>query len=56
MSRPKKIPQPTRPCMKCREPFESEWIGNRLCEKCKRPDVMELNGGFIEGGQHDLRA
>lgn len=23
-----------RICLKCREPFPSEWIGNRLCGRC----------------------
>ena len=22
-------------CLKCREPFESEWSGERVCLKCK---------------------
>ncbi len=25
----------TRPCLKCREPFESEWSGERICRRCK---------------------
>ena len=25
-----------RKCMCCAKPFASEWIGNRLCEVCKR--------------------
>jgi hypothetical protein len=33
--RPRKIRFPLRPCLKCREEFESEWIGNRLCLKCR---------------------
>jgi len=49
MSRPKKIPQPTRPCMKCREPFESEWIGNRLCEKCLDYGGIDLGCDFQPG-------
>ena len=24
-----------RPCLKCREPFESEWSGERVCKRCK---------------------
>jgi hypothetical protein len=23
-----------RLCLSCREPFQSSWIGNRLCRKC----------------------
>jgi hypothetical protein len=49
MSRPNKIPQPTRPCMKCREPFESEWIGNRLCEKCREYGGIDLKCDFQPG-------
>ncbi len=26
----------TRSCLKCREPFESEWSGERVCKPCKR--------------------
>ncbi len=25
----------TRSCLKCREPFESEWSGERVCKHCK---------------------
>ncbi len=25
----------TRRCLKCREPFESEWAGERVCVRCK---------------------
>ncbi len=25
----------TRLCLKCREPFESEWSGERVCKHCK---------------------
>ena len=25
----------TRLCLKCREPFESEWAGERVCKHCK---------------------
>jgi len=25
----------TRDCLRCRKPFESEWVGNRLCPKCE---------------------
>ena len=28
----------TRPCLRCREPFESEWAGERVCGRCKRRD------------------
>ncbi|WP_313194841.1 hypothetical protein [Shinella zoogloeoides] len=24
-----------RPCITCKEPFMSEWIGNRMCQPCK---------------------
>ena len=24
-----------RTCLKCREPFESGWSGERVCKKCK---------------------
>ena len=25
----------TRSCLKCREPFESEWSDERVCKHCK---------------------
>jgi hypothetical protein len=25
----------TRRCLKCREPFDSEWSGERVCKHCK---------------------
>ncbi len=28
----------TRQCLKCREPFESEWSGERVCKHCKSLD------------------
>ena len=28
----------TRRCLKCREPFESEWSGERVCRHCKSLD------------------
>ncbi len=28
----------TRKCLKCREPFESEWSGERVCKHCKSLD------------------
>lgn len=37
-----------RPCLKCKEAFESEGIGNRLCEKCRcysGIDVLTSTGG-----------
>ena len=28
----------TRCCLKCREPFKSEWSGERICQRCKSSD------------------
>ena len=28
----------TRQCLKCREAFESEWSGERVCKHCKSLD------------------
>jgi len=25
----------SRQCLKCREPFTSEWSGERICKRCK---------------------
>ena len=27
-----------RPCLKCRDPFESSWAGERVCRRCKSND------------------
>ena len=32
----------TRSCLKCREPFESEWSGERVCRRCKGRDSWHL--------------
>lgn len=40
--KPKSSEMPMRPCMKCRKPFESEWIGNRLCQLCKGYTGIEI--------------
>ena len=38
-----------RACLKCREPFESEWSGERVCKKCKtRIAWREGVGGLPE--------
>lgn len=32
----RRVEQPkTRLCLKCREPFSSEWSGERVCKRCK---------------------
>ncbi len=28
----------TRLCLMCSEPFESEWFGERVCQRCKGLD------------------
>ena len=28
----------TRSCLKCREPFKSEWAGERVCKTCEGRD------------------
>ena len=28
----------TRPCLMCRDPFESSWAGERVCRRCKGRD------------------
>ena len=32
----------TRACLKCREDFESEWAGERVCPKCKNGRVWRM--------------
>ncbi|MGZ6320426.1 MAG: hypothetical protein ACXWQR_14185 [Ktedonobacterales bacterium] len=29
-----------RRCLRCREMFMSEWVGNRMCESCKTTNVV----------------
>lgn len=31
-----------RKCLKCNGVFVSRWIGNRLCEKCRRTNEVAL--------------
>jgi hypothetical protein len=31
--------QKTRKCLLCTEEFESEWIGERVCTKCKATSI-----------------
>lgn len=38
----KQTDQRTRPCMCCGKPFESEWIGNRLCLECREVEMETL--------------
>jgi len=26
----------SRKCLSCREKFQSEWVGQRVCDKCKK--------------------
>lgn len=33
------VPTETRPCLRCRKPFESEGNHNRLCYACANADV-----------------
>ncbi|HET9285750.1 MAG TPA: hypothetical protein VFR24_27685 [Candidatus Angelobacter sp.] len=32
-----------RPCISCRKPFMSDWVGNRICPKCKRAQFRGRN-------------
>jgi len=33
-----------RKCLKCRKYFYSKWIGNRLCDKCKKGTGANMYG------------
>lgn len=33
-----------RKCLTCREPFESEWSGNRVCKRCKASAAWRQGG------------
>ena len=38
-----------RPCLKCREPFKSEWWGERVCPRCKTKSAWREGArGFPE--------
>lgn len=32
-----------RKCMTCRREFLSEWIGNRICERCKERELFSVD-------------
>lgn len=42
--------QKTRDCLKCHEPFPSQSLHNRVCERCKRqqPDIMNFYNMALE--------
>jgi len=42
----------TRSCLKCREPFESEWSGERVCRRCKGRDSWR--GGTISTSDYEV--
>lgn len=42
----------TRPCMCCRQPFESEGIHNRLCTECRRQSSEHDSWGPTPGRAH----
>lgn len=31
-----------RACLKCRDGFESEWAGERICPRCKKSSTWKL--------------
>ncbi len=33
----------TRPCLACDRPFDSMWIGNRVCSDCKKRDDRQYS-------------
>lgn len=33
-----------RPCLRCREWFDSEWRGNRVCPKCRKSNAKLATG------------
>ncbi len=39
----------TRKCLKCREPFKSDWSGERICGKCK--SGKERRGAGMDSGR-----
>ena len=32
-----------RTCLNCGKPFESDWIGNRICDTCMKLTEMQYN-------------
>ena len=35
-----------RRCLKCRESFESNWAGERVCKTCKSRDEWRTGSGY----------
>ncbi len=46
----------TRTCLKCRQPFRSEGIHNRLCEPCKGTIGKVFGAGPVDCGHRVLRS
>jgi|UPI00082A0A40 uncharacterized paraquat-inducible protein A len=42
----------TRVCLKCKTPFESAWIGERICGRCKNTGVWK-NGVAVNSGRRN---
>ncbi|TZG36647.1 hypothetical protein AGR1_03875 [Agrobacterium sp. B1(2019)] len=42
--------QKDMPCMTCRSPMISEWIGNRICEECKDSNAFREIASSAVGG------
>ncbi len=41
------------PCLCCEKPFESQWVGNRICPRCSNhPDDIRDQGRETRNGQH----
>jgi len=36
---PSSMEQRTRVCLNCREKFQSEWAGNRICKRCRATSI-----------------
>lgn len=39
-----------RACLKCETPFESAWVGERICRRCKNTGVWK-NGVAVNSGR-----
>ena len=54
MMKDKNDEEKMRRCLKCGKEFLSEWIGNRICPKCKSSPIFRTRGLDVVSAQ-DLK-
>jgi Zn finger protein HypA/HybF involved in hydrogenase expression len=43
-----------RDCLSCRQPFQSEWLGNRICASCKGTEAYSAAPSSVCTGRRAL--